>query len=178
MRITGGRLKGRRIAVPGGGDVRPSTDKLREAVFSIIGDDILGARVADLFCGSGALGIEALSRGADYALFVDSSRKHISILKKNLENLGIMKKSDIKVMNALNIRPKMLENLSLVFADPPYRQGLSDRLISLFCLPKFEWYGILALEHESDWIYAGEEMEILDRKVYGDMAVSFLRKKS
>ena len=81
-------------------------------------------------------------------------------------------------MNALNIRPKMLENLSLVFADPPYRQGLSDRLISLFCLPKFEWYGILALEHESDWIYAGEEMEILDRKVYGDMAVSFLRKKS
>ncbi|UCE66915.1 MAG: 16S rRNA (guanine(966)-N(2))-methyltransferase RsmD [Candidatus Zixiibacteriota bacterium] len=176
MRITGGRLKGRRIAVPGGGDVRPSTDKLREAVFSIIGDDILGAKIADLFCGSGALGIEALSRGADYALFVDSSRRNISNLRKNLEKLGIMENSDLKVMDALKIRPKRMKNYSIVFADPPYNRGLGERLISLFCLPKFEWYGILVLEHESDWIYKGQEMEILNRKAYGDMAVSFLRK--
>jgi 16S rRNA G966 N2-methylase RsmD len=70
----------------------------------------------------------------------------------------------------------MLENLSFVFADPPYERGLGDRLISLLCLPKFEWYGILVLEHESAWIYKGREMEILNRKAYGDMAVSFLRK--
>ena len=176
MRITGGRLKGRRIAVPGGGDVRPSTDKLREAVFSIIGDDILGARVADLFCGSGALGIEALSRGADYALFVDFSRRNISNLKKNLEKLDIVENSGLRAMDALKISPKMMKNYSIVFADPPYRRGLGDRLISLFCLPKFEWYGILVLEHESDWNYRGQEMKILNRKVYGDMAVSFLRK--
>lgn len=173
MRVTGGNLKGRRIAAPGGRDIRPSTDKLREAIFSIIGDDIIGARVADLFCGSGALGIEALSRGADYALFVDSSRRNIINLKKNLEDLGIMGNSDLKVMDALKIRPKMLENLSLVLADPPYKQGLGDRLISLFCLPKFDWHGILVLEHEPDWVYARKEMEILNRKVYGDMAVSF-----
>jgi len=177
VRITGGQLKGRRIVTPRNGDIRPSTEKLREAIFSIIGSEIIGARAADLFCGSGALGIEALSRGADYALFIDSSRKHVSYLKKNLDNLGIMEKSDIKIMNALKIRPKMISGLSIIFADPPYRQGLSDRLISLFCLPKFDWHGILSLEHEPDWSYRGSEMEILNQKIYGDVAVSFLRKK-
>jgi 16S rRNA (guanine966-N2)-methyltransferase len=178
MRVTGGHLKGRRIAVPGGRDIRPSTDKLREAIFSIIGDSIVGTRVADLFCGSGALGIEALSRGAVYSLFIDSSRRNIINLKKNLENLGIVGNSELKVMDALKIRPKMLENLSFVFADPPYKRGLGDRLIALFCLPKFDWHGILVLEHEPDWVYAGKEIEILNRTVYGDMAVSFLRRKS
>jgi len=177
MRITGGQLKGRRIAVPRNGHVRPSTEKLREAIFSIIGSEIVGARVADLFCGSGALGIEALSRGADYALFVDSSRKNILNLKKNLDNLGITEKSYLKVMNVLNVRVKMVENLSVIFADPPYRKGLGDKLISLFCLPKYDWHGILALEHEPAWSYCGSEMEILNRKVHGDVAVSFLRKK-
>lgn len=178
MRVTGGHLKGRRISVPGGRDIRPSTDKLREAIFSTIGNDITGARVADLFCGSGALGIEALSRGADYTLFVDSSRRNIINLKKNLQNLGITGNFDLKVMDVLKIRSRMLENLSLVFADPPYKQGLGDRLISLFCLPKFDWHGILVLEHEPDWVCEKKEMEVLNHKVYGDMAVSFLRKKS
>lgn len=176
MRITGGQLKGRRIMVPGGGAIRPSTDKLRESIFSIIGGDIEGTGVADLFCGSGALGIEALSRGAEYALFIDSSRRHIQNLKKNLEILGIAKKAELKVLNALNLRPELLKDISIVFADPPYRKGMGDKLISLFCLPKFKWYGILALEHEAGWNYQGGEMEILKRKVHGDMAVSFFRK--
>jgi 16S rRNA (guanine966-N2)-methyltransferase len=162
--------------VPGGNVIRPSTDKLRESIFSIIGGDIEEARVADLFCGSGALGIEALSRGAEYALFIDSSRRHIQNLKKNLEILGIAKKAELKVLNALNMRPELLKDISIVFADPPYRKGMGDRLISLFCLPKFKWYGILALEHEAGWNYGGGDMEILKRKVHGDMAVSFLRK--
>lgn len=176
MRITGGQLKGRRITVPPGRGVRPSTDRLREAIFSIIGGDIQGAGVADLFCGSGALGIEAISRGADYALFIDSSRPHIANLKKNLETLGIADKSDMKVMDALNIRAKLLEGISIVFADPPYRKGMGDKLISLFCLPKFEWYGILVLEHEAGWSYTGENVRILKRKDHGDMAVSFFEK--
>jgi len=149
---------------------------LREAIFSIIGGDIQGARVADLFCGSGALGIEAVSRGADYALFIDSSRSHIVNLKKNLEILGIADKSEIKVMDALRVKAKQLEGVSIVFADPPYRKGIGDKLISLFCLPKFEWYGILVLEHEAGWSYTGGDMQILKRKDHGDMAVSFFEK--
>jgi len=176
MRITGGQLKGRRISVPQGRAIRPSTDRLREAIFSIIGGDIQGARVADLFCGSGALGIEAISRGADHALFIDSSRPHIVNLKKNLEILGIADKSDIKVMDALSVNAKLLKGISIVFADPPYRKGMGDKLISLFCLPKFEWYGILALEHEAGWSYSGGDMRILKRKDHGDMAVSFFEK--
>jgi 16S rRNA (guanine966-N2)-methyltransferase len=177
MRITGGELKGRRITVPRNGRVRPSTEKLREAIFSIIGPEIVGAGVADLFCGSGALGIEALSRGADHALFVDSSRKNMLNLKKNLDTLAIAEKSELRIMDALNIRAKMIKNISVIFADPPYRKGLGDKLISLFCLPKYDWYGILILEHESDWSYCESEMEILNQKTYGDVAVSFLRKK-
>jgi len=176
MRITGGQLKGRRISVPQGRAIRPSTDRLREAIFSIIGGDIQGARVADLFCGSGALGIEAISRGADHALFIDSFRPHIVNLKKNLEILGIADKSDIKVMDALSVNAKLLKGISIVFADPPYRKGMGDKLISLFCLPKFEWYGILALEHEAGWSYSGGDMRILKRKDHGDMAVSFFEK--
>jgi 16S rRNA (guanine966-N2)-methyltransferase len=176
MRITGGQLKGRRITVPSGKGIRPSTDRLREAIFSAIGSDIQGAGVADLFCGSGALGIEAISRGADHALFIDSYRPHIANLKKNLEILGIADKSDIKVMDVLSVNAKLLKGISIVFADPPYRKGMGDKLISLFCLPKFEWYGILALEHEAGWSYTGGDMRILKRKNHGDMAVSFLEK--
>jgi 16S rRNA (guanine966-N2)-methyltransferase len=174
MRITGGRLKGRRILVPHG-DIRPSTDKLREAVFSIIGDDIVRAKVADLFCGSGALGIEALSRGADHALFVDSSRANMATLKKNLENLGIRDIANVRTMDVLKIQPQILENISLILADPPYGRSLGDNLISLLCLPKFKWYGILILEHESGWEYKGKKMDVLNRRVYGDAAVTFFR---
>lgn len=176
MRITGGNLKGRRIAVPAGPYVRPSTDKTREALFSILGEDIVGSNVADLFCGSGALGIEAISRGAEHALFVDSSRKAILDLKKNLVTLGVIDSADLKTMDVLKIHPEILKDRQIILADPPYGKGLGDRLISLLCLPKIEWYGILALEHEPEWNHDGQKMEILKRKVYGDTAVTFLRK--
>lgn len=176
MRITGGRLKGSRIAVPRGLSIRPTTDKTREAVFSVLGEDIMEARVADLFCGSGALGIEAISRGAESVLFVDSSKSVLFNLKKNIKNLDILNKTNIKLLNAFNIRPKILKNISIVFADPPYKKGFGDKLITLLCLPKFNWYGILALEHESEWRYAGEQLQLLKRCDFGDLAVSFLNK--
>ena len=176
MRITGGVLKGQHIIVPSGLDIRPTTDKTREAIFSILGEEIMGAQIADLFCGSGALGIEALSRGAGHVLFVDSSRSAIANLKKNLRSLGIVDKSDIKLKDVLKIAPAMVNDRQIILADPPYRKKLGDKLISLLCLPKFEWYGILALEHEPGWSYGGEEMELIKSKSYGDVAVSFLRK--
>jgi 16S rRNA (guanine966-N2)-methyltransferase len=177
MRITGGDLKGRRIVVPAGRSLRPSADKTREALFSILGYDIVGAKVADLFCGSGALGIEAVSRGADHVLFVDSSRAAIANVKKNLDILDIRRMADLKIMDVLKIRPAMLRDRHVLLADPPYGKGLGGKLISLLCLPKFEWYGILALEHEPEWNYDGAGMEILKKKSYGDMAISFFRKK-
>ena len=171
-------MKGRRLKLPVASNIRPSTDKLREAVFSILGDDIIGIGVADLFCGSGILGIEALSRGADFALFVDSAAGAISNLKKNLGVLGILEQSTLKKKDAMKLGPALLEGISIILADPPYNRGYCDNLIALLCLPKFDWNGIIMLEHESGWKYDGREMNVLNRKSYGDSAVSFLRKKS
>ncbi len=174
MRIVGGILKGRHITVPGGRDLRPSTDKIRGAIFSVLGADIAGSRVVDLFCGSGALGLEALSRGAVRASFVDSSRKAISIVKHNVKELDLKARAEIRSMDVFDIRPSLLENVSIIFADPPYRKLYGDKLISLLSLKKFAYDGIIVLEHEREWDYGGSEFQILKEIGFGDSSVSFL----
>ncbi len=174
MRIVGGALKGRRIRVPGGKGLRPSTDKIRGAIFSVLGDDITGSSVADLFCGSGALGLEALSRGVDRAVFVDSSKEAISVVKHNIKEFELQTRSEVKAMDVFDIRPSLLENVSIIFADPPYRKLHGDKLISLLSLKKFAYDGIIALEHENEWSYSGSEFKILKRNDFGDSSVSFL----
>lgn len=174
MRIVGGALKGRRIRVPGGKGLRPSTDKIRGAIFSVLGDDITGASVADLFCGSGALGLEALSRGADHAVFVDSSREATSVVKQNVREFGLQTRVEIRSKDVFGIRPPLIEKVSIIFADPPYRKLYGDKLISLLSLKKFAYDGIIALEHENEWSYGGSEFKILKRIDFGDSSVSFL----
>jgi 16S rRNA (guanine966-N2)-methyltransferase len=175
MRIVGGALRGRHIRVPAGRDLRPSTDKTRGAIFSVLGDDIACSRVADFFCGSGALGLEALSRGANHAVFVDSSKEAIRAVRHNLRELQLQSKAEIKSMDVFKIRQSSLEGISIVFADPPYGKRYGDNLLSLLCLKKFAYGGIIVLEHESEWSYAGSEFRILKRVDFGDSSVSFLR---
>lgn len=175
MRIVGGILRGRYIRVPAGRDLRPSTDKTREAIFSVLGDDIACPRVADLFCGSGALGLEALSRGADQAVFVDSSKEAIRAVRHNLKELRLQSKTQTKLMDVFKIRPSLLEGVTIIFADPPYGKRYGDNLLSLLSLKKFAYDGIIVLEHESEWSYAGSEFRILKRIDFGDSSVSFLR---
>ncbi len=174
MRIVGGILKGRHIGVPGGRDLRPSTDKTRGAIFSVLGDDIIDSKVADLFCGSGALGLEALSRGADCALFVDSSKKAISVVNHNVKELELKTRAEIRSMDVFEIKPSLLEDISIIFADPPYRKLYGDKLTSLLSLKKFAYDGIIVLEHEREWSYSGSEFQILKEIGFGDSSVSFL----
>jgi 16S rRNA (guanine966-N2)-methyltransferase len=174
VRITGGKLKGRRILIPSGKRLRPSTDKIRAAVFSVLGDDITDARVADLFCGSGAFGLEALSRGAAYALFVDSSWQAVARVRKNIISLDLGRCTDTMVADVLHIRPAALEGISIIFADPPYAMSYGEKLISLLCLKKVGYDGILALEHERTWKYVGEGARILKTIEFGDSCVTFL----
>lgn len=176
MRITGGTLKGRRIKVPPGKRLRPSTDKIRAAVFSVLGDDIAGARVADLFCGSGAFGLEALSRGAAFALFVDSSKVAIDCVRNNIVDLDLEECAESMILNVFRIRPAMLNGVSVVFADPPYLMSYGEELTSLLCLKRFRYNGILALEHERKWKYGGREFKILKTIEFGDSCVTFLVK--
>lgn len=122
LRITGGELGGRRIRVPRGG-VRPTTDRVREAIFSILGD-VAGARVLDLFCGSGALAIEALSRGAAEATLVDTRP---ATAWRNLEALGLAERArTVRSDAARFLRRAEASSFDLVLCDPPYR--LADRL--------------------------------------------------
>lgn len=175
MRITGGKLKGRKIEAPAGKGLRPSTDKIRAAVFSVLGGDILETGVADLFCGSGAFGLEALSRGAAHALFVDSSKEAIACAKKNIANLDLGRCTLAMKMDVYHIRPANLKGVSVIFADPPYRMCFGERLLTLLCLKKFGYDGILALEHEKTWKYTGEELRILRTIESGDSRVTFLK---
>ena len=123
LRITGGELGGRRIQAPKGGKLRPTTERVREAVFSILGD-VSGARVLDLFCGSGALAIEALSRGADEATLVDT---HPRTARENVERLGLGDRTSVVRADALRFLRRVRDgSYDLVLCDPPYR--LADRL--------------------------------------------------
>ncbi len=122
MRVVAGIYGGRKLVAPPGSETRPTSDRVREALFSVLGPCVEDARVLDLFAGSGALGIEALSRGAASAVFVDSSRKAITAVRANLEALGI--DADVRPIAAraaLRAASARREAYDLVFLDPPYR---------------------------------------------------------
>src|SRR5213075_704288 len=137
MRVVGGRLKGRNLASPLSREIRPTADRLRESLFNILihayDDRIADARVLDLFAGTGALGIEAISRGAKFALFVDNGAEARALMRNNVEALGLGGVTKVYRRDAGNLGPAHpMEPFSLVFLDPPYRMKLAEKaLVSL-----------------------------------------------
>lgn len=133
MRVIGGTLKGRRLASFRGLGVRPTPDPVREALFNILqGEPAAGGRVLDLFAGTGALGIEALSRGAAKAVFVDSSRASVSIIRKNIEICGLAARSRVINRDALAALRGLAasgECFDLIFMDPPYESGYVEKAL-------------------------------------------------
>src|SRR5579862_5860120 len=135
MRVVGGRLRGRALAAPKSSAIRPTADRLRESLFNILvhayDDPIAGARVLDLFAGTGALGIEALSRGAAFTLFVDDGAEARALLRENATSLGLGGTSRIFRRDATRLGPAYpVEPFSLAFLDPPYGQGLAERSLA------------------------------------------------
>jgi 16S rRNA (guanine966-N2)-methyltransferase len=135
MRIVGGRFKGRILQAPKSQTVRPTADRLRESLFNILahgyGDPVAGARVLDLFAGTGALGLEALSRGAAFALFVDDRAEARALLRANVEALGVGGASKVYRRDATRLgSPNPLEPFTLAFLDPPYGRGLAEQALA------------------------------------------------
>src|SRR5256885_11633764 len=135
MRVVGGRLKGRNLASPSLREIRPTADRLRESLFNILihayDDPIRDARGLDLFAGTGALGIEAISRGAAFALFVDNGTEARALLRNNVEALGLGGVTKVYRRDATNPGPAHpLEPFSLVFLDPPYGKGLAETALA------------------------------------------------
>lgn len=134
MRIVGGRLRGRLLAAPTSQAIRPTADRLRESLFNILvhayGDPIADARVLDLFAGTGALGLEALSRGAAFALFIDEGAEARALLRENVATLGLGGITRIFRRDATRLGPAHpIEPFSLAFLDPPYGHGLAEQAL-------------------------------------------------
>src|ERR1700757_360978 len=135
MRVVGGRLRGRNLASPASREIRPTADRLRESVFNILihayGNPIGGARVLDLFAGTGALGIEAVSRGAAFVLFVDNGAEARALLRNNVESLALGGVSKVYRRDATDLGPAHpMQPFALAFLDPPYGKGLAEKSLA------------------------------------------------
>lgn len=131
MRVVSGTARGRRLVSPDGYDVRPTTDKVKESVFNIIQFEVEGVRMLDLFAGSGQMGIEALSRGAEFAVFVDSSKKSLDAVRSNLAAVGFSDRAAVVFGDSLNYLNGCRDKFGVVFLDPPYHKGLIPKAFEL-----------------------------------------------
>jgi 16S rRNA (guanine966-N2)-methyltransferase len=182
MRVVGGRLRSRPIAGPKSDATRPTADRLREALFNILihgyGDPVTDARVLDLFAGTGALGIEAISRGAAYALFVDDGVEARALLRDNVEQLGLGGVTRIFRRDATKLGPAHpLEPFTLVFLDPPYGKGLAEK--ALRSARDGGWLkpeALVVVEEAADAGFtAPQGFTELERRKYDDTDFMFLR---
>lgn len=183
MRIVAGRFRGTALAAPKSYTIRPTSDRVRESIFNILGHgiedfDLDGARVLDLFAGTGALGLEALSRGASFALFVDDSTEARGLIRRNIETLGQMGTTKLYRRSANDLGfIGTLKPFGLLFADPPYGKGLAGKALQSARDGKWLESPCIAVVEEcidADFM-PPDGFTLLDRRVYGDTAVHFLR---
>jgi len=168
LRIIAGEFKGRRLKAPAGRTVRPTGNRVKEAWFSILQQSIPDARVLDLYAGSGALGFEALSRGASAVDFVESQRASLTVLKVNAEALKVEDRVTIHRMDAVRFAERLQPaQYDVAFADPPYATGDAERLVALFRATPFA--RAFSVEHAADRSIPGD-----DTRRYGDTAITFV----
>jgi 16S rRNA (guanine966-N2)-methyltransferase len=182
MRIVGGAWRGRRLATPRTDAIRPTSDRLRESLFNVLlhayDETFTGARVLDLFAGTGALGFEALSRGAAYALLVDEGAEARAVIRANIEALGAEGVTRLFRRDATRLGPSgSAGQFSLVFCDPPYSRDLAPRALASAAAGAWLTHGALAVVEEAEGasVTWPEGFTELERRVYGETAVSFAR---
>ena len=168
IRVIAGEFRSRRLKTPAGDKTRPTAERVREAWFSILQRPVRSARVVDLFAGSGALGLEALSRGATTADFVETHRAALAALKANITALKVTDRTTIHRVDALKFAGALQPGqYDVAFADPPYESDAPARLVALFRVVPFA--RVLSIEHAADHLIPGD-----DTRRYGDTAVTFI----
>lgn len=178
MRIIAGELKGRRLFSVKGLRLRPTSDRVREAIFDILQERIKGRKVLDLFAGTGALGIEALSRGAEKAIFVEHNAHILTALRRNIKECRLEKKSEIlagDVYKGIRILASRGETFDLIFIDPPYARGLiKPTLKDLSQNSLVSPQGLVIAEHSlKEDVSIPIPWELIDRRQYGTTSISF-----
>lgn len=184
MRVVGGEFRGRSLATPQGDAIRPTTDRVRESLFNILahadGVELQNARVLDLFAGTGALGIEALSRGAKFCLFVDDGTEARGLIRTNMENLALNGRSRIFRRDATGLGPTGTMGIfDIVFADPPYRKGLGEKALQSAAEGGWLRHGTtIVLEEATDaTVDLGADFELFDTRPYGETTIRLARWK-
>jgi len=185
MRIVGGRLRGRPLAAPTSQAIRPTADRLRESLFNILvhayDDPVTDARVLDLFAGTGALGLEALSRGAAFALFIDEGAQARALLRENVATLGLGGVSRIFRRDATRLgAAHPIEAFSLAFLDPPYGRGLAEEALTSARAGGWLAPGALVVVEEAakPVFNVPEGFDELERRSYDDSALILLRHRA
>ncbi|MBW6416499.1 16S rRNA (guanine(966)-N(2))-methyltransferase RsmD [Celeribacter sp. PS-C1] len=186
MRIIAGEFRGLALASVGKGDagahLRPTTDRVRESLFSVLtagkyGDAVEDARVLDLFAGTGALGLEALSRGAECVTFVDDGRKAQSLITENIGKCRAEARCDLMRMDATRLPANPSEPYDLIFLDPPYAKGLGEIAIAAAIAGNWLTKRALVVWEDSAEITPPDALTLLDTRKYGDTKINFLEPK-
>lgn len=182
MRIVAGSLRGRTLLSPKSDAIRPTSDRVRGAIFNILthaasDGPIDGARVLDLFAGTGALGLEALSRGAAFCLFVEKSAPGRVLIQRNIDSLGIAARAEVRAADAVRLGAAQQDAFALAFLDPPYGQGLAEKALAAAAAGGWLAPGALAVVEERshaviDW---PEGFEVMDVRRWGDTQALFAR---
>ena len=181
MRIITGKARGLKLTTPKNMDVRPTSDRVKESLFNIIGMKIAGTRVLDLFAGTGNLGLEAWSRGAEEVVFVDESQTSLQLVRSNIAKARAEKETRVLKGNAVRMISDLAakgEKFEFIFCDPPYNKGLPAQIIGQ--LAKYEIVapgGYLIVEHSQHEILSDLpiKFEIIRSEKYGETLISFLR---
>lgn len=176
MRVITGTARGRQLITPEGMDTRPTTDKVKEAVCSSLQFDFEGANVLDLFAGSGQMAIEALSRGAARATFVDADQRAITCIRQNVKVCGFMDQATILKSDAISFLQRTTEHFNIVFLDPPYRHDILQQILPILA-EKIQENGIIVCEHEPECKLSERilNFDLQKQKKYGKIIISIYR---
>ncbi|WP_406678268.1 16S rRNA (guanine(966)-N(2))-methyltransferase RsmD [Moorella sp. ACPs] len=180
LRIIAGQARGRRLLTPKGRHTRPTSDRVREAMFNILGARVIDSLFLDLFAGSGAVGLEALSRGAREAVFVENNRQALACLNANLAATGFKDKAQIIAADARRALAELSGRdlaFDLIYIDPPYHEGWGDIILPAV-VPLLSPDGLAVLETAtSEAAPEIADMVLMARRVYGDTALNFYQTK-
>lgn len=181
MRIVGGDFRGRPLAAPRDQTIRPTTDRVREALFNVVAhryaDRLSGARVLDLFAGTGAFGLEALSRGATFCVFVEESAEGRGLIRTNVEAFGLQGRTKIFRRDATALgEVGTMQPFNLLFADPPYGKGLGERALAAALAGGWLVADALCVVEEaaSAAFDPGPDFAVVDERLYGETVIRFM----
>ena len=183
MRITAGTMRGRRLRAPSGLELRPTSDKVKEALFNILSSQIEGATLLDLYAGTGGIGIDALSRGAQNVVFVENNKRHLQYLKKNIASISFEGKAEIFATAAtdfLRKAKKQMRSFDIIFVDPPYQSSEIEKILPMIQEgDMIVDQGLVVIEHfhKKTLPERVENLFSLKKYKYGETVLSFYAKK-